>query len=256
MEFRIYKSIIDLISHIYDWRFGHDDIKFIQIVESSIHKLEDEFRVEISENLYDIHPNNEREKLVKKYLTDIAEYKYNVFHAVITDEDRAENDLLAPKQIYDAIENLFDAMVDIICEECFSHNIDLEKIQSESNYINAFLDLGYYYEKLDYILMNNQKNNQKQFEKIFYYKKAYDFYIYLLENLNLKDFDLVKHSIIYLKMIEDELIDNTIRPERYKKLLLLSEFKIEIKQHLKTKGRIGKKSLEKYNILRDTFFKN
>lgn len=104
--------------------------------------------------------------------------------------------------------------------------------------------------------MNNQKNNQKQFEKIFYYKKAYDFYIYLLENLNLKDFDLVKHSIIYLKMIEDELIDNTIRPERYKKLLLLSEFKIEIKQHLKTKGRIGKKSLEKYNILRDTFFKN
>lgn len=143
MEFRIYKSITRLISHIYDWRFGHDDIKLIQYVESSIHKFEDKFRIEISENLYDIRTNNDRENLVKKYLSEIAEYKFNVFHAVISDEDRAENDLLAPKQIYDAIENLFDAMVDIICEECFSHNIDLEKIQSESNYINAFLDLGY-----------------------------------------------------------------------------------------------------------------
>jgi hypothetical protein len=253
MEFQIYNSITNLISLIYDWRFG-DDLQFIQDLEESISNLEHEFRIEISENLYDIHTNNEREKLVKKYLTEIAEWKYNVFNKKIYDEDEVENDHLAPKTVYVAIQDSFDAMVDIICEECFSHNIDLEKIQSESNYINTFLDLSYYYEKLDYILMNNKKNNHKQFQKIFNYKKAYDFYVYLLENLNLND--LVKHSTIYCKMIEDELIDKTTRPERYKKLLRLSEFKIEIKYSLKTQNTIGKKSLEKYDNLRDTFFKN
>ena len=57
-------------------------------------------------------------------------------------------------------------------------------------------------------------------------------------------------------MLKDEFIDSTLRPERYKRLLKLSKFNIEIKKSLKREDDIGKKTKQKYVELKKNFFDN
>lgn len=251
MEFKVYNKIIDSTSLIFDWRYD-DSEESIENFRESLMQLEIDFREEISENMYNIIGYSEKEKLIKKYIIDIAEWKFNLLNSDPYNEIEEENDHLAPKRIFFELKILFQTMIDIICEECFKNSIDLIKISLESGYTNGTLNLEYYYDKLDFIKKSNEDYNQKQFEKIFTSLKAYDFHTFLISKINLTD--LVKYSVIYRLMVIDKYIDETIAPERYKKLLKLSKFNIEIKKSLKSVDAIGKKTKQKYVELKQIFF--
>jgi hypothetical protein len=250
MEFKVYNKIIDSTALIFDWRFD-DAEETIEEFRNYFLMLEDEFREEISENIYNINGYSEKEKLIKKYIIEIAEWKFNLLNSEPYDEIEEENDHLAPKKIFFELKILFQTMIDIICEECFKNSIDLIKISLESGYTNGTLNLEHYYDKLDFLQKDNEANNQKQFEKIFTSTKAYNFYCYLIENFTHSE--LAKHSTIYNMMLNDEFIDSTLRPERYKRLLKLSKFNIEIKKSLKSVDAIGKKTKQKYVELKQIF---
>lgn len=251
MEFKVYNKIIDSTSLIFDWRYD-DSEESIENFRESLMQLENDFREEISENMYNIIGYSEKEKLIKKYIIDIAEWKFNLLNSDPYNEIEEENDHLAPKRIFFELKILFQTMIDIICEECFKNSIDLIKISLESGYTNGTLNLEYYYDKLDFIKKSNEDYNQKQFEKIFTSLKAYDFHAFLISKISLTD--LVKYSVIYRLMVIDKYIDETIAPERYKKLLKLSKFNIEIKKSLKSVDAIGKKTKQKYVELKQIFF--
>jgi hypothetical protein len=130
--------------------------------------------------------------------------------------------------------------------------LNTHEIKDNAKNTKDSLNLKYYYDKIDLIKRNNEASNQKQFEKIFTSTKAYNFYCYLLENF--KHSDLAKHSTIFAMMLKDEFIDGTLRPERYKKLLLLSNFRIKVEKSLKTLDAIGIKTKNKYIQLKEKFF--
>lgn len=251
MIFNYYNEIVNLISIIFAPEPKHNK-QNIEVFQRYLMVLEDGFRVEISENLYNIIGYSDKEKLIKKYIINIAEWNYNLLNSKIYEDDEEENDHLAPEIYFIEIKNIFKEMINIICEECFTHSIDLIKISSESNYSKDYLNLNYYYDKMDLMNTNNELSNQKQFEKIFTSTKAYNFYCYLLENFNHSD--LAKHSTIYFMMLNDKFIDITLRPERYKRLLYLSKFNIEITKSLKNLNSIGIKTRNKYDKLKQEFF--
>lgn len=255
---------------------------FISKFETSILKLKKDFEKEIDDNIFGLNLL-EKEDLIRKYLTSIAEILTTVFY-VNFDEDFDEDDFnqenfdmdnpnektiieqtekhkkiaLLTKLIRSRVKiislDFFQDIVDVICYISLQNSIDLMKIIKNNYVIFGKFNVKIFTDEVNNSFLKNG-SAESNFKLFFFKEIFFDFFIYLNNNFNTKISSHTKHSCIYRNMLIDGLLNEDLKAEHYKRLIFANKFAPEFEFSLLTMDYIPRKSIKEYNKLKEIFFK-
>jgi hypothetical protein len=221
-----------------------DEGKLLKL-DFSLDKLESEIFQEIMNNLFGKN-FIEKDDIIKLYLEQIADVSYRILSLDFDDADEDEIN----KNVLEKIKASYQSVINFICTTSIRNDINIIKISQINKYI-SYLDLTYYFDELKELNLEKGTNKEK-LKSEFSSTDSYELFIFIVDYFDKSYSDHNKFSCIYRMMIKDGFIDENLKPEHFRRLII-SEHKATIEFFLLTIDTLSKKIIKHYHSLKSDY---
>lgn len=251
MNFKNLDTLIYYIEYIFDHHYWNETVH--SNLGNELIELENKIEKEIISNLFGKN-TIEKEDVIKTYINNIGEINFHVFLTKF-DEVVDVDDPTEDRFIFDKLKESYQYIIDIIGHISIRENIDLIKIVDNNPITKGYLNIDIY--RNDYNELVIQKGTkQNKFISEFTSKDAYNLFEYLIKNFDKKYSDHNKASCIYRMMINEGLLSNDLKAEKFRSYIKTDAYNTNSDFFLLTEDKLSKKIIKHYQLIKSKYFES